>query len=58
MAVNYLTHSQMRKRLLRVKDLNPVAKILGIDVGRKYTGLAICDKEFRTAKPFKTLVLD
>ena len=48
----------MRKRLLRVKDLNPTARILGLDVGAKYTGLSVCDKEFREARPFKTLTID
>ena len=58
MSINFITHAQMRKRLLRVKELNPAARILGMDVGRKYTGLALCDKDFVTAKPYKTLVLE
>jgi hypothetical protein len=40
----YLTHANMKKHLLKVKRLNPVARILGIDLGRKYIGLAISDK--------------
>jgi hypothetical protein len=58
MSVNFLTHAQMRKRLLRVKELNPAARILGLDVGAKYTGLALCDKEFKEARPYKTLMID
>ena len=48
----------MRKRLIRVKSLNPTARILGLDIGRKFTGLAICDNEFKTARGFKTLTVD
>jgi RNase H-fold protein (predicted Holliday junction resolvase) len=48
----------MRKRLMRVKSLNPTARILGLDIGRKFTGLAICDNDFRTARGFKTITVD
>ena len=41
-----------------MKKYDSVARILGIDVGRKYYGLAISDKELISAKPYKTLVLD
>jgi RNase H-fold protein (predicted Holliday junction resolvase) len=48
----------MRRRLTRVKSLNPAARILGLDIGRKFTGLAICDNEFKVARGFKTLTVD
>jgi len=43
---------------MKVKQLNPAARILGLDIGRKFTGLAICDNEFKVARGFKTLTVD
>ena len=40
----YVTHAQMKKHLFKIKGVNDYARILGVDVGRKYTGLAISDK--------------
>lgn len=40
----FYTHAKMRTHLQKLKRVNPVARILGLDVGRKYIGLAISDK--------------
>ena len=42
----------------QLKKYDQVARLLGIDIGRKYFGLAVSDKELISAKPLKTLVLD
>lgn len=34
----------MRSHLKKLKRVNPIARILGLDIGRKYIGLAISDK--------------
>ena len=41
-----------------MKKYDSVARLLGIDVGRKYNGLAVSDKGLISAKPYKTLVID
>ena len=48
----------MRKHLNKVKGVNDYARILGVDVGRKYTGLAISDKEIKRSIGLKTLIND
>ena len=40
----FVTHSKMRYQLKKLKRVNPVARILGMDIGRKYIGLALSDK--------------
>lgn len=41
MSKRYLTHSQMRSHIKKIKKINEGAKIIGLDIGRKYTGLSI-----------------
>ena len=41
---------------MKAKRFNKEARIVGIDVGRKYVGLAVSDKAIKLAKPFRTLV--
>lgn len=41
--VKYLTHKEMRSRLRQIKQVDPSAKLLGLDIGRRWTGLAISD---------------
>lgn len=41
--VKYLTHKEMRSRLRQIKQVDSSAKLLGLDVGRRWTGLAISD---------------
>jgi len=45
----------MRSRLRQIKTLDPSARVLGLDVGRKYTGVAISDPQLLFAKPLKTI---
>mmetsp|Transcript_19753 Transcript_19753/g.30476 ORF Transcript_19753/g.30476 Transcript_19753/m.30476 type:complete len:198 (-) Transcript_19753:225-818(-) len=52
----YLTHSQIRTHVRKLKRVNKEATVLGLDVGRKYTGVSITDKLITTSKPLKTLV--
>ena len=48
----------MKKHLTKIKGVNDHARILGVDVGRKYTGLAISDKEIKRSLALKTLIND
>ena len=48
----------MRKHLRKTKNINDNARILGLDIGRKYTGLSISDQSLTKAKPFRTLICD
>ena len=41
----------------QVKKYNKQARILGLDIGRKYTGIALSCKELILAKGFKTLMM-
>ena len=54
----YITHSEMRKHIRKIKSVNDHARILGLDIGRKYTGVSISDKMIKIAKPFRTLFTD
>ena len=54
----YLSHAQMKKYIKKVKGINESAKILGLDVGRKYTGVAITDKEITNSFALRTLIID
>jgi putative Holliday junction resolvase len=38
--------------------VDPSAKVLGLDVGRRWTGLAISDPQLLQAKPLKTVELE
>ena len=48
----------MKKHLIKVKGVNDYARILGLDVGRKYTGVAISDKQIKRSIGMKTLIND
>ena len=37
----------MRKEFLRMKNRNPHSKLMGIDLGRKYIGIALSDIDAR-----------
>ena len=41
--VRYLTHKEMRARIKKIKSVDSSARVLGIDVGRRWTGLAVSD---------------
>jgi hypothetical protein len=41
--VKYLTHKEMRARLKQIKLINSGAKVLGLDIGRRWTGLSVSD---------------
>ena len=40
----YYTHSKMRQHVMKIKRINSEARVLGLDLGRKYVGVAISDK--------------
>ena len=56
--VKFITHKEMRSRLRQVKQFNPGAKVMGLDVGRRYTGIALSDAQLTIAKPFKTIQVE
>ena len=56
--IGYLSHKQIRSHLRKVKAFDKQARVLGVDVGRKYTGLSVSDKEIQNAMPFRTLIAD
>lgn len=56
-SVKYITHKEMRSRVRQIKKIDTSAKLLGIDVGRRWTGLAVSDGQMLTARAFKTLEL-
>ena len=58
MSKRYLTHKQFRTNLLKIKKLNDSARIIGLDIGRKYTGVSISDRRISSAKPLRTLIGD
>ena len=45
----YFTHARMRSHIKKIKKVNNVARVLGLDVGRKYIGVSITDKEIKFA---------
>jgi hypothetical protein len=55
--VRYITHKEMRSRLRQIKDIDSSARVIGLDVGRRWTGLAVSDAQLLGAKPLKTLEL-
>ena len=55
MSKRYVTHKQMRQHLQKIKRINESARILGLDIGRKYTGLSISNKQISNCKPLRTL---
>ena len=48
----------MRGHIRKIKNINDNARILGLDIGRKYVGVSMSDKKIQIARPFKTLVGD
>eukprot|EP00347_Sterkiella_histriomuscorum_P001783 403370697 len=54
----YYTHQKMTTHLIKLKKVNSEARLLGMDIGRKYVGLALSDKQIKTCKPYKTLQMD
>ena len=46
----YFTHSKMRTHISKIKRINNEARILGLDLGRKYVGVAISDKQILTCR--------
>ena len=53
----YMTHKTMRSKLRQLKRYDGQARIIGLDVGRKYTGIALSCKELALAKGHKTLMM-
>lgn len=58
MEVKYITHKELRTKLRKVKGYNKAARVMGLDIGRKYTGVALSDKQLIEARPLKTLKMD
>ena len=40
----------MKKHIQKVKKVNSDARLLGLDIGRKYIGLAITDRQIKTCR--------
>ena len=57
MNVRYTTHKNLRTKLRQLKKYNEKAKILGLDVGTKYTGIAVSCNDLYMARGLKTLVM-
>jgi len=47
----------MRSRVRQIKSIDPSARLLGIDIGRRWTGIAVSDSQLISARPFKTIEL-
>lgn len=43
--VRYVTHKEMRTRLRQIKSIDPSARVLGLDIGRRWTGIAVSDPQ-------------
>ena len=54
----YIAYSDMRKHLKKIKNINEHARVIGLDIGRKYTGISISYKFIQQAKPYRTLIND
>ena len=54
--MSYQTHQKFRTNLRKIKRVNSAAKVIGLDIGRKYTGISITDSKISIAKPLRTLV--
>ncbi|CDW85724.1 holliday junction resolvase [Stylonychia lemnae] len=48
----------MKSQLTKIKKINTEARIIGLDIGRKYIGVAVSDKQIQTCKPYKTFQMD
>ena len=40
----YFTHTKMRTHMKKIKRINSDARLLGLDLGRKYVGVAVSDR--------------
>ena len=58
MSSMYFTHAKMRSHLRKVKRINSEARILGLDLGRKFVGIAVSDRQIKECRPYKTLTVD
>ena len=54
----YFTHAKMRTHLNKIKRVNSEARLLGLDLGRKYVGVAVSDRQLLTCRPYKTYQVD
>lgn len=45
----YFSHTKLRKEFTRLKLRNSYAKLIGLDIGRKYIGVAISDTDAKLA---------
>ena len=41
--MSYQTHQKFRTHIRKIKRINSAAKVIGLDIGRKYTGVSITD---------------
>ena len=46
----YYTHAKMKTHIKKLKKVNEDARIMGVDLGRKYIGLSISDRKIKTCK--------
>ncbi len=56
-SVRYLTHKTLRTKLKQLKKFDSQARVMGLDVGRKYTGIGLSCKELVLARGYKTLMM-
>ena len=54
----YFTHAKMRTHMKKIKRINSDARLLGLDLGRKYVGVAVSDRQLLNCKPYKTYQID
>lgn len=54
----YFTHAKMKNHLKKIKRVNSEARIVGLDLGRKYVGVSMSDRTIQTCRPFKTFMVD
>ena len=45
--VNYYTHKNFRSKLRQLKQYDTSARIMGLDIGRKFTGVALSDRDLK-----------
>ena len=48
----------MKNHIKKIKRINSSARILGLDIGRKYTGVSVTDKTISSSRALTTLVGD
>ncbi len=56
--MKYLSPLEMKQHIIHAKQLNPVATLMGIDIGRSFNGIAVSDKQLKIARPCKTFEVD